>query len=367
MISLVLFLDFALLGWTIYAVFRLWKAFALYKIRKQYTLAIDAPSVSVCIPARNEMHAMTACLERVLASDYKKMEVIVYDDSSADETSMLVRSFAQAGVRFVAGSDLPEGWLGKNHALDVLAREASGTYVIFMDVDTQIKTTTISRLVSFLMTERLEMLSVVPMREDMGRASVLFSPLRYWWLLVLPWISQPVAASMWMIRRVRLLEEFEGLRQLPGSVVPEAVIAGRLKERYQPLMSSPELGVSFEKKLMSQYETSRRLLYPLFGGTWYGALGGLVLLVLLAWPSTFIISAIATGWDMLHTFSLVILVCMILSYGIYLRKMWLRGWWYGMLLWPVIIVQELVLFIASIVGYFRGTISWKGRSVTGKR
>src|ERR1700759_1043342 len=86
----------------------------------------DLPSVSVCIPARNETHAMSQCLERVIASTYPKLEVIVLDDSSVDDTSVLIKAYAHAGVRFVEGSRLPKGWLGKNHALQGLLHEASG-------------------------------------------------------------------------------------------------------------------------------------------------------------------------------------------------------------------------------------------------
>src|SRR5690606_12928997 len=105
-------------------------------ITSELSSSQEYPSVSICIPARNETHAMAECLERVLKSDYKKLEVLVFDDNSKDDTSAIIRSFAQAGVRFVAGTELPEGWLGKNHALDVLSKEASGTYVLFMAVDT---------------------------------------------------------------------------------------------------------------------------------------------------------------------------------------------------------------------------------------
>ena len=92
-----------------------WHGIRLYRSMKRSRLpddvpaAVDVPSVSVCIPARNETHAMAECLERVLASDYPKLEILVFDDNSADDTSTIIRSFAQEGVRFVAGTELPEG------------------------------------------------------------------------------------------------------------------------------------------------------------------------------------------------------------------------------------------------------------------
>src|SRR5690606_15885888 len=131
----------------------------------------------------------------VLASDYKKLEILVFDDSSTDDTSRIIRSFAQAGVRFVAGTELPEGWLGKNHALDVLSKEASGTYVLFMDVDTVIAPTTIRRLVDDVVYGKKTMVTVIPERADGWRLSVLFGHLRYFWELSVNSVSRPATAS----------------------------------------------------------------------------------------------------------------------------------------------------------------------------
>jgi hypothetical protein len=49
----------------------------------------------------------------------------VFNDQSGDNTSFLIKSFAHAGVRFIDGSPLPEGWLGKNFAQHHLYRESS--------------------------------------------------------------------------------------------------------------------------------------------------------------------------------------------------------------------------------------------------
>jgi len=343
---------------------RLWRAFALYRVRKNYTAAIGAPSVSVCIPARNEMHALAQCLEKVLASDYEKLEILVFDDSSADDTSVLIKSFAHEGVRFVPGTHLPEGWLGKNHALEVLAREASGTYVVFMDVDTQIQSTTISQLVGFIMTERLEMTSVIPFRADAFRASVLFGTLRYFWQLVAPGAHWPTTSSaLWVVGRKALLEGLGGFAQFSSSVEPEAHIARRLKEKYRCLLSGPQIGVGFEKKWSSQSETSRRLLYPQFGGAWWAAPLGFIVLLVLNLPTFLVISSLFTGSIIVKALSLLGLFTFIVLYGLYLTRMWAKGWWLGAFLWPYIIFHELLLFILSVADYWTGKVTWKGRSV----
>ncbi|MET0980336.1 MAG: glycosyltransferase family 2 protein, partial [Candidatus Saccharimonadales bacterium] len=346
--------------------FRVERGLRRFRVRRSTSANGDMPSVSVCIPARNETHAMTQCLERVLASDYKKMEVVVFDDESADNTSFLINSFAHAGVRFIPGTALPEGWLGRNHALEVLAREASGTYIIYLNVDTHITPTTISQLVGYAMTEKLEMLSVIPGRNDVWRPNVLFGHLRYFWEIILSRESSPATSgSLWMIKRHTFLDTIGGLISHKSEVEPEERLAAIIGTKaYRCLVSDQQLGVSYEKKWQSQYETSRRLLYPMVGGNWLGGFAALVILALLNIPFLLVLSGLVVGWMTMHSIALVYVVLFSLLYGRYTHAVWRRNWWIGAMSWPVIILQELALFIASMTGYIHGTITWKGRPIT---
>lgn len=336
-----------------------------FRIKKAYTAALEAPSVSVCIPARNETHAMTQCLERILESDYEKLEVVVYDDSSSDDTSILIKSFARAGVRFVPGDKLPEGWLGKNYALETLAREASGTYVIFMDVDTYIQPTTISQLVGYMMTEGLTMTSVIPGRNDVWRASVLVGHLRYFWEALFSRNNAPATSSaLWMIKRHVLLDTLGGFVSHKNEVEPEEHIAAIIGvASYHCLISNQSLGVTYEKKWSSQVETSQRLLLPIFGGRWYGAVAGILFLGLLNIPFFVALSGVALGWDSIQLAALTILVGFMALYSGFTHQTWRHSWWLGGLLWPVVVFQELILFVRSVWGYATRTITWKGRPI----
>jgi glycosyltransferase involved in cell wall biosynthesis len=336
-----------------------------FRIKKMYTAAIEAPSVSVCIPARNETHAMTQCLERVLESDYEKLEVVVYDDSSSDDTSILIKSFARAGVRFVPGDSLPEGWLGKNYALETLAREASGTYVIFMDVDTYVQPTTISQLVGYMTTEKLTMTSVIPGRNDIWRTSVLMGHLRYFWEALLSRQAAPATSSaLWMIKRHVLLDTLGGFVSHKNEVEPEEHIAAIIGvSSYHCLVSDRSLGVTYEKKWTSQIETSRRLLLPIFGGRWYGAVLGLLFLGLLNIPFFLVLSGSIFGWHVIELTALCILIGFMILYAGFTHQTWRHSWWLGGLLWPLVIFQEFILFVRSVWGYATHTITWKGRLV----
>lgn len=344
---------------------RLRRVLRHFKIKKMYTAALEAPSVSVCIPARNETHAMTQCLERVLASDYRKMEIVVYDDRSKDDTSILVRSFAHAGVRFVPGIELPEGWLGRNHALEILAREASGTYVVFLDVDTFVQPNTISQLVGYTMTEKVKMVSVIPGRSDVWRVSVLFGHLRYLWELLFSRSDAPaVSGSAWIIDRHTLLDTLGGFLPCKDYVQPESYFAAKLGIlKYHCLLNDHLLGVTYEKRWRSQVETGKRLFYPKIGGTWPRAVVMFVFLLLLNIPFLTIISGLFFGWTIIQTTALWLTLAYVGLYSVYTSRIWSKNWWIGGLLWPIVIFQELVIFCLSVWGYSRGTITWKGRPV----
>ena len=76
------------------------------------------PMVSIVIPARNEERDIGPTLDAALAQDYPSFEVIVVDDGSTDGTAAEIeRRASDARLVPVSCPPLPEGWLGKPHAL----------------------------------------------------------------------------------------------------------------------------------------------------------------------------------------------------------------------------------------------------------
>ena len=119
----------------------------IYWLHNQYHLDIivepappppQAPLISVCIPARNEERNIRACIEAALAQDYPNLELIVLDDRSTDATPSILADIASQDPRLrpISGTDLPEGWAGKPHALHQASAVARGEWLCFVDADT---------------------------------------------------------------------------------------------------------------------------------------------------------------------------------------------------------------------------------------
>ncbi len=119
----------------------------IYWVHNQYYLDIivtpatapkDAPLISICIPARNEENNIRRCIEAALGQDYPNIEVIILDDRSTDATLTQLKEMASRDSRLIpiSGSDLPEGWAGKPHALYQASAVARGEWLCFLDADT---------------------------------------------------------------------------------------------------------------------------------------------------------------------------------------------------------------------------------------
>lgn len=356
MVTLVLLAIVGVVDLTV--LLKLLRAFRLLRIpEEQVKDPAKLPTVSICIPARNETHAMTQCLERVVASEYPKLEIIVLDDGSRDDTSVLIKSFAHAGVRFVEGKPLPDGWLGKNYAQSILANEASGRYIFFLDVDTLIDRYTVTRAVNYMMTRRSKMISVIPIRSDSWQTSNLMTTMRHFWILVRSSMTHPRAASnTWIIDRKFLLEQLETNTTLPLSMLMETSLAHVLapSREYRLVMSNPWLGIRYEKRWSSQIETSIRLLYPQCDAYVLQVLWLIVLLGAALIPYAIV-------WWQPWALSLIALQFAVAYY--YLTKVWIRYRLAGALLVPLTIAQEIWLLVLSVYHYKSGTVTWKGRPI----
>ena len=148
------------------------------------------PRVSVVVPARDEGHKIEAGLKSLLASDYPDFEIIAIDDRSRDETGAIMDQLARKGggslfqaaatdthslsqderpekdsrprLRIIHITELPEGWLGKNHALQVGTQQTTGEWLLFTDGDVVHDSQTLRRAMRFVSANEIDHLAMFP-------------------------------------------------------------------------------------------------------------------------------------------------------------------------------------------------------------
>ena len=122
------------------------------------------PKVSIILPARNEEKFIGKCLESFVQQDYTNYEIISVDDSSDDKTWEIIEKYAKSSEKIVPvkAKTKPDGWMGKNWACIEGFKHATGDLLLFTDADTRYSEKVLSFAVAHLLSEKLDVLTVIP-------------------------------------------------------------------------------------------------------------------------------------------------------------------------------------------------------------
>lgn len=110
------------------------------------------PLVTVLVPAYNEGKVIARTISSILATGYARVEVMVIDDGSTDDTADVVRGLSQNDPR-VKLLQKPNG--GKAHAANFGLQHAAGEIVVAVDADTIVTEGSIERLVAHFADEKV--------------------------------------------------------------------------------------------------------------------------------------------------------------------------------------------------------------------
>lgn len=104
--------------------------------------------LTVVVPACNEEQAIGATLASLTASVGIRLQIIAVDDRSTDRTGVIMddfvaqqsvvaggRSGGEHRIEILHNGALPDGWLGKTHALQLAAQRAEAPWLLFTDAD----------------------------------------------------------------------------------------------------------------------------------------------------------------------------------------------------------------------------------------
>ena len=93
-------------------------------------------TVSAIVPARNEEATIASAVES-LAAQPEINEIIVVNDESSDGTAAELKrlSALHSHLQILETGKVPDGWVGKNYAVSLGARLATGDWLLFTDAD----------------------------------------------------------------------------------------------------------------------------------------------------------------------------------------------------------------------------------------
>lgn len=189
------------------------------------------PALSILVPACNEETTVERAMRSLLALDYPDLEIIAVDDRSTDATGAILDRLAASDprLRVLHITELPPGWLGKNHALHIASQEARGEWLLFTDADVVFAPDTLRRAVAYARQERIDHLVVSPRCETHGFWEKLF--VSYFGLMfsfrVRPWeVADPkspayVGLGVFNLVRAAAYRQFGGHCALPMEVADD--------------------------------------------------------------------------------------------------------------------------------------------------
>lgn len=99
--------------------------------------------ISVIIPVYNVEKYLSACLESILIQSFRDLEIILIDDGSTDNSSMICDQYAKKDVRIRVFHKTNEGVsVARNFGLD----NACGDFIMFVDADDCLSPNSIQKL-----------------------------------------------------------------------------------------------------------------------------------------------------------------------------------------------------------------------------
>ena len=217
----------------------------------------DARFVSIIVPARNESENIRPCLASLLALDYPRLEVIVVDDRSTDDTADLIRHMARADdrLRLVQVEELPEGWTGKTHALHCGVGHAKGTWLLFVDADTTLHRQNLRVLLQYASEEKADLVSLIPGQRYDSFWEKIVQPVAGLLLLIYYWLPKVNSAAypthafangQYILIRRRAYLEQGGHQAVRAELLEDIALARRVKAAKGELrvVMTPELTIT---------------------------------------------------------------------------------------------------------------------------
>lgn len=206
---------------------------------------VRQPLVSVIVPVYNTEKYIRRCIESILSQTYEKIEIILVDDGSTDESGNICDEYASKDERIRVIHQKNAGQAaGRNHGMDV----AHGEWFSFIDSDDFICDYFIERMVSYGIAYQAD---IVSCRWKAGIEETIASPtkslnevkvrtysgkecyLKYF-------TSEKLPALENMCIKLFRAELFRDLRLIPGRTFEDMAIMHHLFKRAERVVFADE-------------------------------------------------------------------------------------------------------------------------------
>jgi len=203
------------------------------------------PCITVIVPARNEAEALPASLQSLLKQDYANLNILAVNDRSTDSTGAIIDSLAiqhPAKLTALHITELPQGWLGKTHAMAFAAHHAIAVdhpdYLLFTDADVLFKPDAIRRSIAQAVATQADHFVTfpTPIIKSLGEGMLLgyLGVMGLW--ATRPWLaSDPnakhdsIGIGAFNLLRTPAYQELGGFDALRMEILEDLTLARRVK------------------------------------------------------------------------------------------------------------------------------------------
>jgi hypothetical protein len=327
--------------------------------------------VTAIVPARNEEKVIAACVES-LEQQSEIGEILVVNDQSTDRTADIVRGLTVeiSHLRLLQTREVPPGWVGKNNAVWIAAREANSAWLLFTDADAELAPGAVRRALEIAEEQKAALVSFSPQQVTETWYEKSLIPFvycrlaKYFSFDAVNDPASPVAAAngqFLMIRR-ESYEAMGGHASIAGEVLEDVALARRAKAAGQTIWFGSGKGIvraRMYRSFQAMCEGWTKNLYQLLGGrpgAVYRELLGVVPWVplLLLMLGMWLPFALLVG--------LGLLLARHAAYGAALASNHFRLA-YILYYIPGVVLYAVVLW-ASYRAHVRGKVAWKGREIS---
>lgn len=333
-----------------------------------FPAAATSVFVTAIVPARNEETVISACITS-LANQAEVAEILVVNDQSTDATASVVGSLIQKfpSVRLLESGELPDGWVGKNHALWVGVQHAQCPWLLFTDADAEHQNDSVSRALQIAQEQNAALVSFSP--EQVTESWYENSLVPYIYLRLAKKFSyekvndpnSPAAAAngqFLMIRR-DVYDAIGGHAGVAGEVLEDVALAMRVKAAGHRLFFGSGKGVvrvRMYRSFRAMWQGWQKNLYRLVGGTPWSVLREIE--SSLPWIPLLLI-LLGLKYPVLLFLGVLFLIVRQASYGLDLAR---NQYPFSLIFYyaPAAVLYVAVLW-ASYRSHIKGRIQWKGR------